>query len=77
MHETNAAAVTAPPVQRDITFRGRGLGRMIGAKLALLICPKCSQRNAPKIEAKGYCNWCAYEPSQQDAEPVPHVQRAA
>lgn len=55
----------------EVTFKGRGLGRMLGSTLALLICPNCSQRNAPRVEAKGYCNWCCYEPSRLDTEPVP------
>ena len=59
---------TAEP--RDVTFRGRGYARLNGARLSLLICPHCSQRNAPKAAEKGYCNWCTYEPSRADIEPA-------
>lgn len=68
------APLMPPQALTDVTFKGRGLGRMLGLKLALLICPRCSQRNAPKVEAKGYCNWCCYEPSREDAEPAPFRQ---
>lgn len=53
-----------------VTFLGRGLARVFGTKLSLLVCPKCSQRNAPKMVEKGYCNWCAYEPSKGDIRPA-------
>lgn len=53
-----------------VTFRGRGLANMRGPKVELLVCPVCSQRNAPKAAAAGICAWCAYEPSQADAEPA-------
>ncbi|MDB5647334.1 hypothetical protein [Methylobacterium sp.] len=55
---------------RGVTFRGRGFARLAGTKLSLLICPHCSQRNAPKTVEKGYCNWCSYEPSREDIEPA-------
>lgn len=54
----------------EVTFRGRGLAMMRGLKVELLVCPVCSQRNAGKAAHKGYCNWCAYEPSRADAEPI-------
>lgn len=53
----------------EVTFRGRGLAKMRGPKVELLVCPVCSQRNAPKAAAAGICNWCAYVPSGADAEP--------
>ncbi|MGU3358817.1 hypothetical protein ACLBWX_00625 [Methylobacterium sp. M6A4_1b] len=53
-----------------VTFRGRGYARLRGTKLSVLICPRCSQRNAPKAADKGYCQWCAYEPSREDIEPA-------
>lgn len=65
------AALAALQAPAEVTFKGRGLGRVVGSKLSLLICPRCSQRNAPKVAEKGYCNWCCYEPLRQDAEPVP------
>ncbi len=54
----------------DVTFRGRGLAKMRGPKVELLVCPVCSQRNAPKAASAGICAWCAYEPSRTDAEPA-------
>ena len=67
MKQTNDAVSPLPPA---VTFRGRGLARVFGTKLSLLICPECSQRNAPEVTEKGYCNWCAYEPSRDDIRPA-------
>lgn len=53
-----------------VTFRGRGLGVRLGAKLVLLVCPLCSQRNADRGAERGICEWCAYVPSLKDAERV-------
>ncbi|NEU14122.1 hypothetical protein G3T14_18590 [Methylobacterium sp. BTF04] len=53
-----------------VTFRGRGLAMMRGRKVELLVCPMCSQRTVGKVAQKGMCNWCAYEPSCGDAEPI-------
>ena len=52
-----------------VTFRGRGLGLRSHARLTLLVCPLCSQRNGDRMAAKGRCEWCAYEPSERDEEP--------
>ncbi|MCJ2036311.1 hypothetical protein [Methylobacterium sp. J-068] len=60
--------VSAEP--KGVTFRGRGFARLRGTKLSLLICPHCSQRNAPQVADKGYCHWCTYEPSRDDIEPA-------
>lgn len=54
-----------------VTFRGRGFARLQGTRLSLLICPRCSQKNEPKVADKGCCNWCTYEPSRDDIEPAP------
>lgn len=61
------SAATIP--EGDVTFRGRGQGIVRDRKLALTVCPLCSQRNAPTTAAKGFCQWCAYIPSLTDAEP--------
>lgn len=53
-----------------VTFRGRGLGLRLGAKLIVLVCPLCSQRNAHRGAERGICEWCAYVPSLKDAERV-------
>lgn len=67
MTEATGPFSLLPPA---VTFRGRGLARFFGAKLSLLVCPNCSQRNAPRIIAKGHCNWCAYEPAVDDVRPA-------
>lgn len=54
----------------SVTFRGRGLGLRLGSRLILLVCPLCSQRNAPRGAERGVCEWCAYVPAPQDAEPT-------
>lgn len=59
------------PEPNGVTFRGRGFARLQGTRLSLLICPRCSQKNEPKVADKGYCNWCTYEPSRDDIEPAP------
>lgn len=61
-------AIEKPSLDRQVTLRNRGLGTIRGSKIALHICQRCSQRNAPDVVAKGYCNWCVYEPSKADAE---------
>ncbi|MGH1573019.1 hypothetical protein ACRAWG_23035 [Methylobacterium sp. P31] len=53
-----------------ITFRGRGLAVRSGTRLILLVCPLCSQRNAQRGAERGVCEWCAYVPSPDEAEPV-------
>ncbi|MGH1575579.1 hypothetical protein ACRAWG_39385 (plasmid) [Methylobacterium sp. P31] len=57
--------------QGKVTFRGRGLAFVYGSRLALKVCPLCSQWNAPKAAEKGHCGWCAYIPSLADVEPAP------
>ena len=52
----------------EVTFRGRGRAVLTGRELRLQVCPRCSQRNASRTEAKGYCQWCAYVPSLNDVE---------
>jgi hypothetical protein len=54
----------------EVTFRGRGLAVRSGTWLILLVCPLCSQRNAPRGAERGVCEWCAYVPSPDEAEPV-------
>lgn len=54
----------------EVTFRGRGLALQSGTRLILLICPLCSQRNAERGAERGVCEWCAYVPSPDEAEPV-------
>lgn len=54
----------------EVTFRGRGLALRSGGRLILLVCPLCSQRNASRGAERGICAWCAYVPSQDQAEPV-------
>jgi hypothetical protein len=66
----NQTANSGSSEPTGVTFRGRGFARLRGTKLSLLICPRCSQRNAPKVVDKGYCNWCTYEPSPDDIEPA-------
>ncbi|MCJ2067854.1 hypothetical protein MKK75_03355 [Methylobacterium sp. J-030] len=53
----------------EVTFRGRGLALRSGARLILLVCPLCSQRNAKRGAERGICEWCAYVPSPDEAEP--------
>lgn len=60
----------AEPHGRRVTFRGRGLGVRTPARLTLLVCPLCSQRNGDRMALRGVCEWCAYEPSKRDEEPV-------
>lgn len=67
MSQTMTSGAAEP---KGVTFRGRGYARLLGTRLSLLICPHCSQRNAPKAVDKGYCNWCTYEPSREDIEPA-------
>ena len=64
----HASAMTTP--EGEVTFRGRGLGRLQGRRLVLTVCPHCSQRNDRRTAEKGYCHWCAYVPSLSDAEPA-------
>lgn len=54
----------------EVTFRGRGLALRTGSRLILLVCPLCSQRNARRGAERGICEWCAYVPSPDQAEPV-------
>ena len=54
----------------EVTFRGRGLALRAGARLILLVCPLCSQRNAQRGAERGICEWCAYVPMLEEAEPV-------
>ena len=54
----------------EVTFRGRGLALRAGGRLILLVCPLCSQRNAQRGAERGICEWCAYVPSPEEAEPV-------
>ncbi|MCJ2050922.1 hypothetical protein [Methylobacterium sp. J-070] len=54
----------------EVTFRGRGLALRSGARLILLVCPLCSQRNAKRGAERGICEWCAYVPALEEAEPV-------
>ena len=54
----------------SVTFRGRGRGLRLGSRLILLVCPLCSQRNAKRGAERGVCEWCAYVPALQDAEPA-------
>jgi hypothetical protein len=54
----------------EVTFRGRGLALRTGSRLILLVCPRCSQRNAQRGAERGICQWCAYVPSPDQAEPV-------
>jgi hypothetical protein len=54
----------------EVTFRGRGLALRSGTRLILLVCPICSQRNARRGAERGVCEWCAYEPSPDEVEPV-------
>jgi hypothetical protein len=56
--------------QGRVTFRGRGLAFVYGARVVLKVCPDCSQWNAPAAADKGHCGWCAYVPSQDDLEPA-------
>jgi hypothetical protein len=56
-----------------VTFRGRGLALRSGTRLILLVCPLCSQRNAQRGAEQGICEWCAYVPSPEQAEPVEAV----
>jgi hypothetical protein len=56
--------------QGRVTFRGRGLAFVYGARLVLKVCPDCSQWNAPAAADKGHCGWCAYVPSHEDVEPA-------
>ena len=65
-----ATATTMMPPEGEVTFRGRGLGVIRERRLALLVCPLCSQRNAPRAADKGICQWCAYEPSLRDVQPA-------
>ena len=58
------------PEGADVTFRGRGLATRSGGRLLLLVCPLCSQRNGRRGVERGVCEWCAYEPSPLDVEPV-------
>ena len=52
-----------------VTFLGRGRGLRLGSRFVVLICPLCSQRNAPRSAERGICEWCAYTPSEKDAQP--------
>jgi hypothetical protein len=56
--------------QGRVTFRGRGLAFVYGARVVLKVCPDCSQWNAPKAADMGVCGWCAYVPSCADVEPI-------
>ncbi|GJE09026.1 MULTISPECIES: hypothetical protein [Methylobacterium] len=56
--------------ETEVTFRGRGLALRSGTRLILLVCPLCSQRNAQRGAERGICEWCAYVPSPEEAEPV-------
>ena len=67
MSQTATPRNTEP---KGVTFRGRGFAQVQGTRLSLLICPRCSQRNAPKVADQGYCNWCPSEPSRDDLEPA-------
>ena len=53
-----------------VTFQGRGLGLRLGSRLLVIVCPLCSQRNAPRGAERGICEWCAYEPSEKDEAPA-------
>lgn len=53
-----------------VTFQGRGLGLRVGSRLLVLVCPLCSQRNAPRGAERGICEWCAYVPSEKDEHPA-------
>ncbi|GJE38422.1 hypothetical protein QO016_003538 [Methylobacterium persicinum] len=64
MRDEGAASETT------ITFRGRGLGLRRGARIVVLVCPLCSQRNGSRGAERGVCEWCAYVPSPKDAELV-------
>ena len=55
---------------RAVTFLGRGLAVRSGTRFVLLVCPLCSQRNGATGAERGICEWCAYEPSPRDIEPV-------
>jgi ribosomal protein L40E len=66
----SASPDSQPGESVAVTFRGRGFARLRGNTLSVLVCPRCSQRNAPKAADKGYCHWCAYEPSHEDIEPA-------
>ncbi len=55
---------------QEVTFRGRGLALRAGARLILLVCPLCSQRNGRRGAERGMCEWCAYVPALEEAEPV-------
>ncbi|GJD35740.1 hypothetical protein [Methylobacterium aerolatum] len=59
-----------PGASTPVTFRGRGLGLRLGSRLVVLVCPLCSQRNAPRGAERGICEWCAYVPSPEDVEQV-------
>lgn len=63
-------AVSDEAMSGEVTFRGRGLAVRAHARLVLLVCPLCSQRNGRRGAERGVCEWCAYEPSPEDAEPV-------
>jgi len=60
----------SPDAATEVTFRGRGLALRTGSRLILLVCPLCSQRNAQRGAERGICQWCAYVPSPDQAEPV-------
>lgn len=78
MPDPNDVALLGRPMNQDevqtastaVTFRGRGLGLRHGSRLVVLVCPLCSQRNAPRGAERGVCEWCAYVPSLKDVEQV-------
>ena len=54
----------------EVTFLGRGRAVRSGTRFVLLVCPLCSQRNGSTGAERGICEWCAYQPSPRDIEPV-------
>lgn len=56
--------------QGRVTFRGRGLAFVYGARVVLKVCPDCSQWNAAAAADNGHCGWCAYVPLPEDVEPA-------
>lgn len=61
-----------PEQDRPCTFLGRGLALVRGSRIALKVCPECSQWNDRQAAETGVCRWCCYEPQLTDVrhEPV-------
>lgn len=62
-----------PERDRRCTFLGRGFALIRGDRIALKVCPECSQWNDRKAAETGTCHWCCYEPLLADVQHEPQT----